>query len=412
MNLPEQYPEIQTRQRRMTVTLLLGFSSGLPLALSGGTLQAWFATADVDIRSIAWVSLLGLPYLLKFVWAPLMDRYVPAWLGRRRGWLLLTQLSLLLTVVALGALSPEHQLPIMLWLGLLVAFCSASQDIAVDAYRTDLLPASERGLGAAFATGGYRTGMLLAGAGALILADVIGWHWTYWLLAACLGLGLLGTALAPAPLHRAPPPVDLRSAVIDPWRDFLGRNQALLLLAFIVLYKLGDAFAGTLTTAFLIQGLGYSTLDVGLVGQAFGWIAMLGGAVYGGVLMLRWTLFKALLIFGLLQAVTNIGFIILALIGPNYPAMVVVVGLENVAGGMGTAAFLALLMALCNPRYTATQFALLSAVAATGRVLVGPAAGELVFSYGWTVFFCGSFLIAIPGLLLLLPLRMTLTRLK
>lgn len=396
--------------RRMLVTLLLGFSSGLPLLLSGGTLQAWFAATGIDIRAIGYASLVGLPYTLKFLWAPFMDRFVPPWLGRRRGWILLCQIVLVVLIVAIGALSPTEHLFIMLALALTLAFVSASQDVAIDAYRADLLPPRERGLGAALAVGGYRSALLLTGAGALILADQIGWRETYWLLAGLIVIGLAGTWLGPNPPQAVAPPADMRTAVIGPFRDFLQRERALLLLLLVVLYKLGDAFAGTLTVAFLIQGLGFSTTDVGIVSQAFGMAATIAGALFGGLLMLRLKLFRALLLFGVLQAVTNLGFVALALAPPNYLGMVIVVGLENLAGGMGTAAFVALLMALCNVRYTATQFALLSALSAVGRVLVGPPAGELVHLLGWAPFFSLTFLLGLPGLVLLVYLRHVIDR--
>lgn len=396
--------------RRLLVTLMLGFSSGLPLALSGGTLQAWLATADTDIRAIGFASLVGLPYTLKFVWSPLMDRFVPPWLDRRRGWLLSTQLCLIGLILMLGTLDPAGQLTFMLALAVCLAFMSASQDIAVDAYRTDLLQARERGLGAALAVGGYRVALLCTGAGALILSDQIGWRWTYWLLAGLLLIGIAATLAGPQPAQQVQPPRSLRDAVVEPFRDFLQRDRALLLLVFVVLYKLGDAFAGTLTLAFLIQGLGFSTTDVGLIGKAFGLAATIGGALFGGILMYRLRLFGSLLAFGLLQALTNLGFVALAWLGPNYLGMVVAVGLENLAGGMGTAAFVALLMALCNARYTATQFALLSALSALGRVFVGPPAGELVYQLGWGPFFLLTFVLALPGLWLLLRLRDVINR--
>lgn len=399
----------QWGNRRLFVTLLLGFSSGLPLALSGGTMQAWFASVDVDIRAIGFVSLVGLPYALKFLWSPLMDRFVPPLGGRRRGWLFISQILLLALIVVLGSLTPAQQLQPMLWLALVLAFVSATQDIAVDAYRTDLLLPRERGFGAALSVAGYRLALLSAGAGALIMADRIGWQQTYWLLAALMLVGLLGTWLGPEPGLEEGPPRTLRDAVVEPFRDFLNRRAAVVLLLFIILYKFGDAFAGTLTTAFLIQGLGFSTTDVGIVGKGFGLAATLGGALFGGLLMYRLRLFRALLLFGVLQALTNLSFVGLAELGPNhalvYWAMVATVGLENLAGGMGTAAFVALLMALCNHHYTATQYALLSALSAVPRIVVGPPAGELVYQIGWGPFFLLTFLLALPGLWLLLRLR-------
>jgi PAT family beta-lactamase induction signal transducer AmpG len=394
----------QYANRRLLAVLFLGFSSGLPLALSAGTLQVWLATAEMDIRTIGLFGLVGLPYTLKFLWSPLMDRFVPPWLGRRRGWMLITQLLLAGAIVALGASRPEGDLPVMAALALVLAFCSASQDIAVDAYRADVLAPRERGLGAAYSVAGYRTALLISSAGALILADVIGWRETYWLMAALMLVGIIATLAGPAPAAERHPP-DLRRAVVEPFSEFLTRPAAWLLLLAIVLYKLGDAFAGTLSSAFLIQALEFSSSDVGLVSKGFGWAAILGGAFIGGALMLRLGLWRALLIFGVLQAVSNLAFMALAWYGHSYLGMILAVGIENLAGGMGTAAFVAFLMALCDHRYTATQFALLSALAAIGRVLVGPPAGYLVDATGWVWFFFITFVLAWPGVFLVYALR-------
>jgi len=392
---------------RMLAMLLLGFSSGLPLALSSGTLQAWLAVAKVDIRAIGLFALVGLPYTLKFLWSPLMDRFVPPRLGRRRGWMLLTQLGLTLALVGMATGSPHNGLPLLALLALLVAFLSASQDIAVDAYRTDVLPAPERGLGAAVSVAGYRIAMLISGAVALILSDRIGWHNTYLLMAALMGVGMLVSLFGPEPVTAAAP-ASLRAAVVEPFEEFIRRRAGLLILLMIILYKLGDAFAGTLTTAFLIQDLGFTPTDVGVINKGLGLLATIFGALAGGTLMIRLGLYRALMLFGILQAVTNLGFMALAVVGHSYLGMVLVIGAENLAGGMGTAAFVALLMALCNHRYTATQYALLSALAAIGRVFVGPPAGYIVAAWGWPLFFLGSFVIALPGLVLLYLLRDTI----
>lgn len=394
----------QYANRRLLAVLFLGFSSGLPLSLSAGTLQVWLATAEIDIRTIGLFALVGLPYTLKFLWSPLMDRFVPPWLGRRRGWMLITQILLAIAIMALGASRPESDLPVMATLALLLAFCSASQDIAVDAYRADVLAPRERGLGAAYSVAGYRTALLISSAGALILADVIGWRETYWLMAVLMLVGIVATLAGPAPAAERHPP-DLRRAVVEPFSEFLSRPAAWLLLLAIVLYKLGDAFAGTLSSAFLIQALEFSSSDVGLVSKGFGWAAILGGAFIGGALMLRLGLWRALLIFGVLQALSNLAFMALAWYGHSYLGMILAVGIENLAGGMGTAAFVAFLMALCDHRYTATQFALLSALAAIGRVLVGPPAGYLVDTAGWVWFFFITFVLAWPGVFLVYALR-------
>ncbi|RME35559.1 MAG: MFS transporter, partial [Gammaproteobacteria bacterium] len=384
--------------RRLGLLLPLGFASGLPLALSSGTLQAWLTVEGVAIERIGLFALAGLPYTLKFLWSPLLDRYSPPWLDRRRGWVLLWQGSLMLVLVAMALCGVDGGLWLLGFLALLLAFASASHDIVIDAYRTDLLPPPERGLGAALNVTGYRLGMLVSGALALILSDRIGWSATYLCMALAMSAGILATLTAPAPLYAATAPRSLKEAVVGPLQGLLARPQATALLAMIVLYKLGDAFAGTLTIAFLIRELGFSAAEVGVVAKGAGLVATLLGALGGGALLARIGLFRSLLWFGLLQAVTNLGFWALALHGKNALGMAVVVVAENLAGGMGTAAFVALLMALCDHHYSATQYALLSALAALGRVLAGPPAGELAAAAGWVWFFLLSFLVALPGL--------------
>lgn len=385
--------------------LLLGFASGLPLSLTGSTLQAWLTTAGIDIRTIAVFSLVGLPYAVKFLWAPAMDRFVPALLGRRRGWILLTQVVLIALLAAMGLISPAAGIPVLAAMALMVAFTSASQDIAVDAYRADVLQPRERGLGAALSVAGYRVALLVSGGLALIIADHGGWQFTYGLMGALIGIGIAGVWLGPEPERRQSPPATLQDAIIQPFSEYLRRNGAVWLLVFIVLYKLGDAFAGSLTTAFLIRGLGFSLTDVGVINKWMALAATVIGGLLGGGLMLRIGLYRCLLGFGILQALTNLGFVLLALAGKSYAGMVAVIAAENLAGGMGTAVFVALLMALCNPRYSATQYALLSALAAIGRVFIGPFAGLAVEAAGWASFFLLTFLVALPGLGVLVYLR-------
>jgi MFS transporter, PAT family, beta-lactamase induction signal transducer AmpG len=397
------------RSRTMLLLMLLGFSSGLPLALTAGTLQAWLAVEGLDIVTIGWFALVGQPYTYKFLWAPLMDRYAPPFLGRRRGWLALTQLALLALIALLGSLSPVHSPWLTGFAALGVAFVSASQDIVVDAYRTDILRAEERGAGAAVSVLGYRLAMLISGAGALVIADQwLGWHGTYWLMAGLMLVGMAATWFALEPPGAAAAPKTLHAAVRLPLQEFFSRGGAVWLLALVVLYKLGDAFAGNLTTAFLLKGPGFSATEVGAINKGFGLAATIAGALAGGALMARLRLFRALVLFGLLQAVTNLGFMLLAASGKHYALMVVVIGAENLCGGMGTAAYVALLMALCDRRFSATQYALLSALSAVGRVYVGPAAGYMVAALGWTTFFFATFVIALPGIAMLYAMRGTL----
>jgi PAT family beta-lactamase induction signal transducer AmpG len=399
-------PYIQVfKSPRVATVLVLGFASGLPLALSSGTLQAWMTVAGVDIKTIGLFSLVGLPYTVKFLWAPVMDRYAPNFLGRRRGWVALTQLLLMGVIAVMGAMDPTRAPLALAAMALLLAFASASQDIVVDAYRTDVLREPERGLGAAVSVLGYRLALLVSGALALILSDHIGWRNTYWLMAALLAIGLVAAFLGPEPDEQVRPPRTLAEAVVGPLREFFSRPEAGVMLLLIVLYKLGDAFAGSLTTAFLIRGAGFTPTDVGAINKGLGLFATIIGALFGGGLMVRLGLYRALLLFGILQAVSNLAFMVLAWAGKSYPLMVVAVAFENIAGGMGTAAFVALLMALCDHRFSATQFALLSALAAIGRVFVGPPSGLLVDAVGWVWFFFCTFLVALPGLLLLWHLR-------
>ncbi|MGE5130166.1 MAG: AmpG family muropeptide MFS transporter, partial [Sphingomonadaceae bacterium] len=376
------------RSRKIFLLLLLGFSSGLPLALTGATLQAWLTVSGVDLTTIGMFALVGQPYTYKFLWAPLMDRFTIPLLGRRRGWLVVTQLGLLATIAWMGTLAPERSPWLLASLALAVAFLSASQDIVFDAYRTDVLGAEERGAGAAVSVLGYRIAMLVSGGLALILADDwLGWTGTYWLMAALMLVGVVAAWAAEEP--SAPPraPHSLEQAVREPLAEFFGRDGAWILLAVIVLYKLGDAFAGSLSTAFLIRGPGFSLTEVGVVNKWLGVLATIAGALAGGALMARLKLYRSLLLFGVLQAVTNLGYMLLALAGKSYALMIAAVAAENLCGGMGTAAFVALLMAMCERRHSATQYALLSALAALGRVYVGPAAGAMAQSLGWPEFF-------------------------
>ena len=359
----------------------------------------------MDIRTIGMFSLVGLPYVCKFLWAPLLDRFVPARLGRRRGWMFLSQIAIAMLLSIMAFTAPASATQMMALLGCLLAFCSATQDIAADAYRADLLPAKERGPGAALSVTGYRVAMLVSGGATLIIADQTGWTTAYLVMAGLMLSGILVSVFGPEPAQSAAVPGSLDEAVVNPFREFLRRPHALWVLALIILYKLGDAFAGSLTSAFLIRGAGFDLTDVGVVYKGVGLAATILGALFGGALLARMGLFRALLAFGILQAITNLGFMLLAWLGKNYIVMTLVITLENLAGGMGTAAFVAFLMALCDVRYSATQFALLSALSAVGRVFVGPAAGISVATLGWPAFFGLTFAAALPGLGLLVWLR-------
>ena len=391
--------------RRVVVVLFLGFSSGLPLALSGGTLQAWLTVEGVDIKTIGLFTLVGLPYTLKFLWSPLLDRFVVPLFGRRRGWIWVFQILLLVLIFAMSVVSPVKAPWVLAFLAFGLAFASSSQDIVVDAYRTEVLREKERGLGAAVSVTGYRIAMLVSGALALILSEFLGWRLTYMIMAGLMVVGMTAVWLGPEPEDPGIPPKTLGEAIGGPLVEFFSRDGAWMLLALIVLYKLGDAFAGSLTTTFLIRGIGFSVGEGGAINKGMGRAATIVGALFGGALMARLGLFRSLLFFGVLQAVSNLSFMVLAWVGKSYAMLVFTIGFENLAGGMGTAAFVAFLMALCNHNFTATQFALFSALASLGRVFVGPASGVLVDEFGWLLFFLITFLAAIPGLLLLWKMR-------
>ena len=501
---------------RLAVVTLLGFASGLPLALTGQAMQAWLSVSGVDIATIGFLSLVGLPYTFKFLWAPLMDRFELPWLGRRRGWLVLTQLALAGALLWLAATSPTGATRAFALLAVLVAFLSASQDVVVDAYRTDALHASERGLGSSLFVLGYRFAMILSGGIAFIWVDPNqggGWTWpeVYRFMAGVMAAAAVFSALALPRLTRVLVPSSvarrdvlgfvavlaavavgvflsdrfgpsIANALLGGWlaggampaplqakwidlaalmlgiaftlplaawaaraahfetllgglRSYFAQRGAAAFLAFIVLYKLGDAFAGSLMTPFLLQAMQYSTAEVGVVNKVIGLWLTIAGALLGGALMLRLGLWRALLLFGVLQMVSNLGFWWLAvngrgvLPGLTIPAfdwgfvklvhatpvdggLLLVIAAENLSGGMGTAAFLAFLMSLCNQRFTATQFALLSAFASVGRVWVGPLAGVLAESIGWPVFFIVSTVVALPALLMLWWMRASVRALE
>jgi MFS transporter, PAT family, beta-lactamase induction signal transducer AmpG len=502
--------------QRLIVVSVLGFASGLPLALTGQAMQAWLSVEGVDIATIGFLSLVGLPYTFKFLWAPLMDRFDLPVLGRRRGWLVLTQLALAALLMLLASTSPTGATRAFALLAVALAFVSASQDVVIDAYRTDLLPARERGLGSSLNVMGYRLAMILSGGVALIWTDATqggGWSWpqVYQLMAALMMVLALFSMLA---LPRVPEPAERRAAArndlfgflavaaavavgvmltdrfgaalarvlltplldgsrlslaqqgkwidlaalllgivftlpLAAWaaraahfdtllgglRNYFSQRGAAAFLAFIVLYKLGDAFAGSLMTPFLLQAMAYSSAEVGVVNKVIGlWLTIIG-ALFGGALMLKLGLWRSLLLFGLLQMASNLGFLWLAQNGrgvlpgltlppfdwglvslaqatPVDGGLLMVIAFENLSGGMGTAAFVAFLMSLCNQRFTATQFALLSAFASVGRVWVGPLAGVLAESIGWPSFFIVSTVAALPALLMLLWMRASVQALE
>jgi len=387
--------------RRMFVALIMGFSCGLPLLLTLTVLQAWMKEEGVDLTVIGLMALVGLPYTIKFLWAPFLDRYTLPFLGRRRGWLLMAQLALVLAIAGMGLTDPGAHPFMVAVAAFLVTFFSASQDIVVDAYRREDLSDEELGLGSSLYVNGYRLGMLLASGGGLILADHIPFSSVYLIMAGCMLPGVLTTLMAPEPPLPPGAPRRLREAVIDPLTEYFSREGALWVLGFILLYKIGDTMASAMTTPFYLD-IGFSRTEIGAVVKLFGFWATVVGSLIGGVLMLRLGINRSLWVFGVLQAISTAGFAVLARVGHSVPLLSGVIAFENLSGGMGTAAYVAFMASITNKRFTATQYALLSSLMGVPRVLASAPTGFLAKQFGWEGFFIACTLIAAPGMLLLL----------
>ena len=390
----------QIFSRRMLVCLVMGYASGLPLLLTMGVLQAWMKEAEVDLTWIGMITLVQLPYTWKFIWAPFMDRYTPPFLGRRRGWLFITQLILILSILLLGYSDPVKNPVLMVAAAMCVAFFSATQDIVIDAYRREDLPDEELGLGSTLYIYGYRMGMLLASGGGLILADHIPFSRVYFIMAACMAPGVLTTLFSPEPRVAEKNPRTLKEAVIDPLSEYFSRNNAVWMLAFILLYKIGDAMAAAISIPFYLD-IGFSKTDVGTVVKIFGTGATLVGAFLGGVALLRLGISRCLWIFGILQALSTAGFALLAGVGYSLPLLSCVIAFENISGGMGTTALVAFMAGLTHKKFTATQYALLSSLIGVPRAVASALTGYMAKHTGWVSFFIFCTLIALPGLLLL-----------
>lgn len=380
---------------------MLGFSSGLPLALTGSTLQAWFTEAHINLVTIGILSLLGLPYTLKFIWAPLMDFYSFPNVGKRKGWIIITQVGLIVSLLFLAHMNPATEAVKMGILAFVIAFFSASQDISINAYQTEILPKEELGLGVAYYVFAYRIAALISGGAALVCADFLGWRMTYEIMAVLMFIALLLTVKIPKPQEILSLPANLLQTTVISFMDLWRREKIILLLAFIFLYKLGDALALSLMTNFLLHGLHFSLTEVGLAYKVVSLIAMVLGGFVGGVILTRFNIYRALLVFGLAQAFSNLMFAVLAMVGKHFLFMSISIFIENFCSGLSTAALLAFMMSLCNHRYTASQFALLSAVASLGRVFLGPVAAVVVNNVGWTQFYIWSFILCLPSILLL-----------
>lgn len=421
----------------MLALLLLGFSSGLPLYLTGkDPLQAWLSSEGVGLDVIVAFGLVALPYSLKFLWSPLLDRFVPPFLGRRRGWLIVSQVLLLGTIAVMALQNPTPLKDITVtaskticanvgglkgfcdiwetfkvlssstffWVALLVAFFSASQDIVVDAYRTDVLTEPERGAGASLFLLGYRVAILIAGALTFYLASLMSWHGVYLVMALLMIIGIVGSLLAPEPVAAVYPPQNIKDAVILPFQEFFQRNgaqRALFILVFIIIYKLGDSLLRAVATPFLLdKGLHFNPDDLAFP-KALGIAAVIVGTLAGGAIMTKIGINRSLWLFAGLQAIGNLAYVLLAIVGKNYLLMVFAINAENFCAGLESAAFVAFLMSLCNVGFSATQYALLSSLTAFSRdILVAPA-GIWAQAMGWTGFFLLTAILALPGLALL-----------
>lgn len=392
---------------RLWLAALMGFAGGLPLMLTLTVLQAWLSQEGVSLATIGMAGLVGLPYSIKFLWAPLVDRYKPIALGRRRGWLLITQLALVASIVFLGTQDPASNIWGVLTAAVCVTFFSATQDIVIDAYRRETLADDEQGLAASFYTYGYRLGMLLASAGGLILADIIGFNAVYFVMAAAMAACVVVTLVAPEPAGNAPPRT-LAESFVGPFVEFFTRRddafKALLVLVFIVIYKLGDNIASHMTIPFYLQ-LGFTNTEIGAIAKIFGTGALLLGIFVGGAVTLKLGLYRAMFVIGILQAASTACFVLLALAGYDRTWLATVIGFENFTVGMGSAALIAFMAALTNKQFTATQFALLSTLATLPRSLLSAPSGFMAEALGWPQFFVVCTLLAIPGLVLLPALR-------
>ncbi len=403
----------------LLIVLLQGFMSGLPLALTGATLSAWLFEAKVDKASIGVFAAVATPYALKFLWSPVMDGCrVPllyARLGRRRSWLLLTQILLVIALLLLSSVNPEANALYTALAALLVAFASASQDIVIDAYRVELLPSEAQGHGAAMAQLGYRLGMLVSGAGALFMASRLGWQGTYCVMAALMGIGIATTLFAREPVEL--PSQDeqggswgawFQGSVIAPFKDFMQHESWLLILVFVITYRLADAFIGIMTNPFFLD-IGFSKDQIAAIVKVYGVIATLAGTFLGGSLVARYGAIRMMFVAGVLHGATNLLFVLQAQVGANMYVLGASIAVENFTGGISAAAFVAYLSSLCNLHYTATQYALLSSLAALGRTWLSTPAGYVAKAVGWEWFFALSAMLALPGLMVLWLLNKRLT---
>ncbi|WP_419420944.1 AmpG family muropeptide MFS transporter [Legionella sp. D16C41] len=384
--------------KRLLIVFLLGFSSGIPLALITSTLQAWFADSGMSVFATGMLSLIGLPYLYKVIWGPFLDSFSLLPLGRRRSWILLTQIGLCLGFNLMALFKPIDSAYIIACLALVLAFLSATQDTAIDAQRVEYLPTSEHGLGASFAVVGYRVALLITGGFALVMANYLGWSITYHFMGILMGVGIATTLWSKEPIIQNNPLQPLGLTWLNPLKDLLKQPNIFALLGFIFFYKLGEAFTATtsgIVMPFLIQGIGFSLATIGYINKLLGITAILLGGLVAGTLLTRWSLYKALFYFGLAQALANLLFVALAMTGKNFSLFAMAVVCDNFAAGMGSTALVVLFMRLVNQQFTATQFAALIAISSIPRVLSGPVAAFLQMWLGWIGLYQLAFLLAL-----------------
>ena len=390
--------------RRMLICVFTGFTSGLPLYILIQLVPAWLRSEGVGLAEIGFFSLISFPYTWKFVWSPVMDRFTLPFLGRRRGWMMVTQLSLAVSIAALGYLKPEFSIWTIAYLAAAVAFFSASQDVVLDAYRRELLPEIELGIGNSVHVQAYRLAGLVPGSLALILSDFLPWHTVFVIVAAFMGVGILLTLSIDEPTRHPAAPKTMKEAVIEPFREFIGRaglRSALLVLAFLFLYKLGDNMATALQTPFYID-LGFSRTQIGTIAKFSSLIAAIAGGLIGGLVMVKMSINRALWLFGLVQIVSILGFALLSVVGDNPWMLGAATSFEYLGVGLGTAALTAFMARSTNAAFAATQFALFTALIAVPRTLANAVTGVLVEQVGWTNFFLLCTALAVPGMLLLI----------
>jgi PAT family beta-lactamase induction signal transducer AmpG len=393
--------------KRLLIVFILGFSSGLPLSLVSSTLQAWFSDVGISIFATGMLSLIGIPYVIRVVWGPLLDRYSLFSLGKRRSWILLMQGLLLIGFNLMAWCSPNTSPGIMGFLAFILASCSATQDMAIEAHRTEYLPMREHGLGASFAVFGYRLALLFSGGLALIIAQHAGWAIAYRIMGFLMTIGMVAIFLSPEP-SKAVNRDSLVNSYILPIKELASRPQIISLILFIIFYKLGEAFTTTtsgIVMPFLIQGLGFSLDTIGYINKMIGIGAILFGGLAAGIILVRWSLYRSLLFFGLIQALTNILFVALALVGKNITLFATAVVFDNFAAGMGSTAIVALLMRLVDKRFTATQFSMLAVLSTIPRVLSGPIAAILQAWVGWVGLYQISVLLALGFIPFLIRIR-------